>query len=123
MTSEFDCFGPGFFAWFLKVGLPKKTYPGVRTLDFSLLVPICSDIFSSCGTWLLCTGVPGFQKRVLSLLIDIRNQVRDVGIAHDPTSPLAVEQLGSLHHVNDYEHELIWMHRSSRNWFDFTCYF
>jgi len=26
MTSKFDCFGPGFFAGFFKVGLPQKTH-------------------------------------------------------------------------------------------------
>jgi len=28
MTSKFDCFGPGFFAGFFKVGFTQKNPPG-----------------------------------------------------------------------------------------------
>ena len=61
MTSKFDCFGPGFFAGFFKVGLPQKThwvYPKKPTgftpknpLGFFGYVPWCPNpVFKTSGS-------------------------------------------------------------------------
>ena len=43
MTSKIDCFGPGFFAGFFKVGLPKKNPVG-----FFGYVPGCPNPEFGC---------------------------------------------------------------------------
>jgi len=65
-----------------------------------------SCLLLMCWTQWVFWDLSGFQKRVICLLLELRSELRVVGKSQDHASPLAIEQLGSLQQLTDFEEEL-----------------